>query len=99
LGVVDVDSFKDEMTYEAFLKWIDYFDKRPPGWRDDDRIFKLMQAWGVKEKPQNVFQSLKPIYSPPVKPEPGQLNMSKFKGSLMFNKILRAKNGDQLDVW
>lgn len=57
-----------------------------------------MQAWGVKEKPYNVFQSLRPIYFRSSDNE-NKFNIGKFKSSLMFQKILKAKSGDKLDIW
>jgi hypothetical protein len=78
---------------------MDYFEKRPLGWRDDDRIFKLMQAWGVKEKPYNIFPALRPIYHRPAAVVDNKLDINRFKGSQMFNKLLKAKNGDSLDIW
>lgn len=87
------------MTYEEFLGWLDYFEKRPPEWRSDDRAYKYLQTQGVKEKPWVVFSSLNAIYNSK-KPsiEDGMLDPSQFKSSLMFSKMMEAVNGDKLSL-
>ena len=89
----------DEMPYEELLGWFDYFARRPIGWRDDDRTYKLLQAQGVKEKAINLFPSLNVIFNPgSSNSTPDEFNTSKFKTSLMFNKMLSAKGGDALQL-
>ena len=87
------------MPYDEFLGWSDYFERRPVGWREDDRVFKILQTQGVKASPNEVFQSLGPIYNPKsnVKLEDGQFNVSNLKSSLMFKKMLSAKGGDVIN--
>lgn len=88
------------MPYEELLGWLNYFERRPPDWRDDDRTFKLLQVQGVKEKPQSIFPSLKAIYSenkPAVK-EDGKIDPDAFKRSSVFNLLLGAKNGDKITL-
>ena len=41
----------EEMPYEEFSKWLEYFRRRPVDWRADDRVFKVLQTQGVKDKP------------------------------------------------
>lgn len=86
----------NEMPYEEFLGWMDYFNRRPIEWRDDDRTFKLLQAQGTKAKPNEIFPSLAAIYNP-VKTEGDTMDISSFKASAMFNKILGAKGGDKIN--
>ena len=50
-----------EMPYEELLHWFEYFKIRPPGWQEDQRVSMLLQAQGVKEKPEKLFPSLKAI--------------------------------------
>lgn len=83
----------ETMTYEEFLGWLDYFERRPVGWREDDRTAKLLQAQGVKEKPQNLFPSLAAIYK-----KPEGFDVQGFKSSAMFSKILAAQGGDKIDL-
>ncbi len=89
----------DEMTYEELLGWFDYFERRPPDWREDERAYRLMQAQGVKEPATSLFASLKKVY------EGARRDVSKdgldptaFKGSMMFHKMMSAKGGDKLDL-
>ena len=93
-----------ERPYEELLGWTAYFDLRPYGWRDDDRVFKLLQAQGIKAKPESIFPSLKMIYNPPkagkkIKEDlsPGMVSANNFKGSALFNRMLTATGGDKLD--
>lgn len=88
----------EEMPYEELLGWIAYFERRPIGWRDDDRAHKLLQAQGVKAKAVDVFPSLRALYTQVTEKEPGnKLDMKNFKGSVLFHKILSAKGGDKID--
>lgn len=88
----------DEMPYEELLAWMNYLERRPVGWRDDDRTYKYLQTQGVKEKPWRVFGALKAIYQPTdYNAKPGQVSSS-FRGSDMFARLLSAKGGDKLDL-
>jgi hypothetical protein len=84
------------MTYEEFLGWFDYFERRPAGWREDDRTMKYLQTQGVKEKPWNIFPSLNSIYN---RKESESFDITGFKNSTLFSKILSANNGDKLNIW
>jgi hypothetical protein len=86
-----VHRLADEMPYEEFLGWMNYFERRPLGWRDDDRTVKLLQVQGVKEKPWHLFSSLDAIYNPVTKN--GDFNVNNFKRSGFFQKIAAANGG------
>ena len=89
----------DEMSYEELLGWFDYFDRRPIGWREDDRTAKLLQAQGVKEKPDKLFPSLTVIYKPAkAKLEEGMIDGQAFKQSSFFQQIMNAQGGDAVDL-
>jgi hypothetical protein len=49
------------MPYEEFVGWLKYFEQRPSGWRDDQRASLLLQAQGIKKRPEELFSSLKAI--------------------------------------
>jgi hypothetical protein len=84
-----------EMPYDELLKWYAYFDKRPAGWRDDDRTSKLLQAQGVKEKPWILFPSLEKIYKrKTVSDNP----LDSLGGSVMFKNMLNATGGDTIPL-
>ena len=81
----------NDMTYIELLGWYNYFERRPVEWRADDRAAKLLQAQGVKEKPQSLFASLAAIY------EEGKTRdksaTASLKGSALFKKLQSAKGG------
>lgn len=86
-----------EMPFEEYQEWIMYFEARPAGWQDDDRTVKLLQAQGVKEKPWDIFKSLRAVYGKNVEPpknEDGLMVGGDIKSSLLFQKLLGAKGGD-----
>jgi hypothetical protein len=90
----------DEMPYDEFLGWLNYFEQRPFEWRADDRAAKLIQAQGVKEKPWNLFSSLDAIYNRKSKdkPEEGKFDAENFKRSGFFQKIASAIGGEALKL-
>ena len=80
-----------EMPHTELMKWIEFFQRRPVGWREDHRTSMLMNAFGVKEKGHNLFGSLKVIHD--------RTEAEKAKGNaLPSGKFLQmmqsAKNGD-----
>lgn len=48
-----------ELPYEDFVGWTLFFDERPEGWREDQRAYAIMSAFGVKEPAENIFSSLR----------------------------------------
>lgn len=74
----------DEMPYEEYLGWQDYFRKRPPGWREDFRVSLQLKAAGVKADASKIFPSLARIG------KPNSLADS-LKGSTLFQKMLSTK--------
>ena len=85
------------MPYEEFSKWLEYFRRRPVDWRADDRVFKVLQTQGVKEKPWAIFSSLEPIYNTPREVK-DTIDESSFKRSFLFQKISTSVKGDQLTL-
>jgi hypothetical protein len=86
-----VYQLQEDMPYTEFLKWIEFFRRRPVGWRDDHRTSMIMNAFGVKEKGANLFPSLKVIAD--------RANAEKAKGNALptgkFLEMMRnAKGGD-----
>jgi hypothetical protein len=87
-----------DLPYEELLGWMNYLERRPVDWRDDDRTFKLLQVQGYKGRPDQVFSSLAAINNQAeVQKEPGMIDFKSFKGSLMFSKMLQAQGGDKLN--
>ena len=88
----------EEMPYEEFVNWFEYFRQRPVGWRDDERTFKLLQAQGVKAKPEEIFSSFATMRSTEKTSvsDDGSLNHSKFQNSGMLSQLLGAKGGEKI---
>lgn len=91
---IPVYQLESEMPYDEFLKWIDYFEKRPFGWREDLRFAMIMQIAGDKRKPYEIYPSLVPIF----KPKEENNSLKSLKNSSMFLGMLKATGGDNLDI-
>jgi hypothetical protein len=82
----------EEMPYEELIGWFEYFERRPVGWREDDRAFRMIQYTsfnGVKAKPYEIFHNLKQIYKPK--------KLNGLKESAFFQKLITATGGDKLE--
>lgn len=81
------------MSYEEFTGWCKYFKQRPYGWREDNRTAMLLQAQGVKQKPELLFSSLADIkrYS-----RPSELADSLVKSGLL-DKLKNAAAKNKID--
>ena len=91
----------EEMSYAEFVRWISYFEQRPIGWREDLRAHKLLQAQGVKEKPEAIFstiQQMKRFEERAKDKAPGKIDTNNLKRSVMFNKMLGAKGGETIPL-
>ena len=89
----------DEMPYEEFLAWCAYFEERPPGWQEDNRTFKLLQAQGFKGNPEDIFQSLGKVFKQrEVEHVDGMLKHPQLTGTSFLDKLKKAKGGEQLNV-
>ena len=89
----------DEMPYYELQQWLAFFEARPVGWREDNRTFKLLQAQGVKAKPEQIFSSLRSIYNEPSEElKEGQVSAANLKQSGFFAKLQMAKGGDALQL-
>jgi len=80
-----------EMPQIELTKWGQYFQRRPYGWRDDQRASVLLQAQGYKGKPEDVFHTLKQI-----KDNIPAATISLPKGKFL-DMMLKAKGGDGED--
>lgn len=82
----------NEMSHEELLGWFAYFDKQPPGWREDHRTAMLMQSMGSKAKPSDLFASLKHMED--LRSE--ESAAASIKSSMFFTKMLSAVGGDSI---
>lgn len=88
-----------DMPYDEMLGWFQYFERRPVGWREDNRAVKILQSNGVKAKPSDIFSSLAVIQSsssPQV--VDGQISVEDLKKSKVFSFMSSAEGGDKLDI-
>ena len=90
LGFKSLDELY-ELPFTDYQGWLSYIEQRPIGWRDDLRFSMIFRALGDKRKPEDIFPSLKPIFS---RSAPN-LNL---RNSAFFQKMMSAKGGDQLDL-
>jgi hypothetical protein len=75
-----------EMPYDELIGWQVYLSQRPAGWREDQRTMLLMQAAGVKQKPEQIFNSLAVMKDAEAKKAAeGLVAMSSFKQSKVFH--------------
>lgn len=87
------------MEYEELLKWCNYFEQRPIGWREDLRFLKVLQAAGVKESPERLFASIaqmKQNSEEEKKENAGKVDMQNLRRSALFSKLLSATGGVNL---
>jgi hypothetical protein len=84
----------NQMPYDEFVGWTAYFERRPLDWRDDLRAAYIMNSFGVKKAPQEIFPSLKSILD---SKESRELANS-LKTSSIFQRMLSAKGGTNLQA-
>jgi len=99
-----VYKLENEMPYEEYVKWMHYFSKRPQGWKEDQRTYMIMRAFGVKESAESIFPTLAAVkkgsLSEPDKALPkGQflkrmLDATKSSGSEWIPPWLKDKQND-----
>jgi hypothetical protein len=80
-----------EMPYTELLQWIEFFNSRPIGYREDYRTFLLLKAAGFDGKAEDLFMSIKAISDKVKKQEKEDRAVPK---GLFLAKMLEAKNGD-----
>jgi hypothetical protein len=86
------------MSYEELLGWFNYFERRPVDWRDDDRTSKILKSNGAKIDSLKIFPSLQAVYKQAQTENEEGFNVSSLRSSSMFQRMLRAKNGDKINL-
>jgi len=76
------------MDYTEFVKWCSFFQRRPIGWREDQRTYMLLSAQGLKEEPEKLFPTLKALKDH-IPTDVKSLPKGKF-----LERMLTAKKGD-----
>jgi len=79
------------MPYTEFVKWVEFFKKRPVGWREDQRAYLYLRTQGVKENPENIFPSLKLLKQNEID---SQIPDRAVPKGLFLDKLRKAKAGD-----
>ena len=51
----------EEMPSQELLRWSEYLQARPIGWREDHRAAMIMSAQGAKIKPAEIFPTIKQV--------------------------------------
>lgn len=87
---------KNEMPYDELLNWVEYFKRRPIGWREDQRTYMFLRTQGVKEPAEKLFPTLEMI----------KLNSDRFnkpnqarpRGKIL-ELMKRARGGDSESIF
>lgn len=90
LGFKSLDELY-EIPFTDYQGWLSYLEQRPIGWRDDLRFSMIIRALGSKQKPEEMFPSLAPIFNKESKNQ-------NLRNSAFFLKMLSAKGGEHLDI-
>lgn len=92
-----VHVLRTEMPYEDYQKYFQYLERRPIGWQDDLRAYRIMQAFGTQAKPHELFESLAAVMGRrEVEHVDGMLQQPKLGNSSMLSRLLSAKGGEAL---
>lgn len=84
------------MAYDDYQGWLAYFQKRPPGWREDLRTFRIMQAFGTSAKAHEVFHSLQ-LMQEADRQDPGAaMSAETLKSSAVYQFMQMSVNGDRI---
>jgi len=78
------------------MDWIEYFRRRPVGWREDHRTHYLLSAQGVKAKGHELFSSLYAIEKDKeeVENESVENDASKLLDSGLFTRMMNETGWD-----
>jgi len=79
------------MPYTEFINWINFFERRPVRWREDQRTYLLLRSQGVKASAESLFSSLKAIKAGSEKKQVPDQAVPKGR---FLDMMLKAKNGD-----
>lgn len=86
-----VYKLENEMPYTELMKWIEFFKRRPVGWREDSRTAMLMRAQGVKAKGEDIFPSLRIMKEGSIARQENDRAVPKGK---FFEMMTKSKTGD-----
>jgi hypothetical protein len=78
------------MPYTEFQEWLQFFEQRPIGWREDLRTAHILTSLGQKKAPAEMFASLK-------KMQESRTVGESLMNSAFFKRMLDAKGGDKVE--
>lgn len=81
----------EEMPYTELINWLSFFNRRPIGWREDQRTYMILRSQGVKEKAESLFPTLKQMA---IAKEAQQENDKAVPKGKFLELMLKAKEGD-----
>lgn len=87
-----VGELLETMSFVEFNMWMQFFERRPIGWREDDRTYKLLRAAGVKAEPEKIFGSIAAM-----KTKQAEIHAPR-RGSQLHNLMMNAKGGIIPDI-
>ena len=61
---------EEEMSHQEVYGWFEYLGRRPYGWQEDQRTAMLVNAFGAKKRPEELFPSLKQLKAAEAKAKP-----------------------------
>lgn len=73
------------ITADEYAGWIEYFNRRPPGWRADNRAALIANAMGAKTDPDKLFHSLQVIKNESIASREASLGVD------LFNKLTTSR--------
>lgn len=82
------------MPYEELLNWVEFFKRRPIGWREDFRTYLYLRTQGVKESAESIFPTLKLVDDHTKSQQKPDQAIPKGK---FLERMLKAKTGDKVD--
>ena len=82
------------MTYQEYVLWLEYFEERPVGWREDRRTYMMLRAAGVKAEGHKLFDSLDKIKK---HQEAKQNKAVPGAGTFLHMMMMQAKGGDKVE--
>jgi len=83
------------MSFQEYILWLKFFEKRPIGWREDLRAYRIMCSGGNMKnpKPGEYFSSLKQMSEA----EAAENKRIPQRGTFAHSAMLNAKGGQKLD--
>lgn len=86
------------MPYLELIKWIEFFKRRPVGWREDQRTALLLKAQGVKASETEMFPSLRMIKEHEIQKQENDKAVPKGRILELMSKAKSEKNSAKLDL-